>query len=86
MIETRFCVFFIVPGYVVLAIAFGTIDPIFRSPVPEWNPLHWSFGQFTFVFDRLAGPGGYFGELSLIDGGPRTARSATSSPGRKRGQ
>src|SRR5262249_13658927 len=54
-------IFVIVPGYVVLAIAFGTIDPIFRSPVPAWNPLTWTFGQFTFVFDHLAGAQGFFG-------------------------
>jgi spermidine/putrescine transport system permease protein len=52
---------FIIPGYVVLALAFGTIDPIFRSPIPAWNPLHWSFTQFGFVFGHLVGPEGFFG-------------------------
>ena len=33
--------FFLLPLYVVLAIAFGTLDPVFRSPIPVWNPLNW---------------------------------------------
>ena len=33
---------FLVPTYAVLAVAFGTVDPIFSNPVPVWNPLHWS--------------------------------------------
>jgi spermidine/putrescine transport system permease protein len=53
--------FFAVPGYVVLAIAFGTVDPLFRTPLPEWNPADWSFTSFTFVFQRLWGEGGFFG-------------------------
>ena len=24
-----------------LAIVFGAVDPIFRTPAPIWNPLHW---------------------------------------------
>jgi len=53
--------FFVVPAYVVLALAFGTIDPIFRSQLPAWNPMHWSFTQFDFVFSHLVGPNGFFG-------------------------
>jgi ABC-type spermidine/putrescine transport system permease subunit I len=58
-------VFFLVPGYVVLAISFGGIDPIFRSPVPAWNPLDWSFSQFSFVFGHLVGPQGFLGPTLL---------------------
>jgi ABC-type spermidine/putrescine transport system permease subunit I len=50
-----------VPAYVVLAIAFGSIDPIFRTPLPEWDPRSWSFTSFSFVFERLWGEGGFFG-------------------------
>ena len=32
-------VFFLAPLYVVLAIVFGQVDPIFRTPIPVWNPL-----------------------------------------------
>ncbi len=53
--------FFVVPAYVVLCIAFGTIDPIFRSPLPAWNPLQWSFTQFSYVFTHLFGSNGFFG-------------------------
>jgi len=41
---------FLVPTYAVLAVAFGTVDPIFSNPVPVWNPLHW---QFTTMHDVL---------------------------------
>jgi spermidine/putrescine transport system permease protein len=54
------CVLFIAPLYVVLAILFGTIDPILRQPVPVWNPLDWDFSQFTFVMGRIFGPDAYF--------------------------
>ena len=57
--------FFVVPGYVVLAIAFGTVDPLFRSPLPEWNPARWSARSFSFVFDRLVGADGFFGPAFL---------------------
>ena len=32
-----------------LAIVFGQVDPIFRTPVPVWNPLQWDPTQFTYV-------------------------------------
>ena len=38
--------FFIFPLYVVLCIVFGQVDPIFRTPVPVWNPLEWDPTQF----------------------------------------
>ena len=52
---------FIGPLYVVLAIVFGRMDPVFRTPVPVFNPLDWDFSQFTFVLERIVGEGGYFG-------------------------
>ena len=30
-----------------LSVAFGTVDPIFRNPVPVWNPLQWYPGTFA---------------------------------------
>ena len=51
--------FFLVPLYVVLCVSFGTVDPIFRSPVPIWNPLEWQFTQVEVVWDRLVGPDNY---------------------------
>jgi ABC-type spermidine/putrescine transport system permease subunit I len=53
--------FFVLPGYVVVSIAFGTIDPVFRSPVPAWNPAGWRTEQFASVLSRLTGPDGFYG-------------------------
>ena len=60
--------FYLVPAYDVLAIAFGTIDPIFRSPLPAWDPATWTFTQFSFVFRHLFGSGGFFGGKSCGGG------------------
>lgn len=46
-------VFFLVPTYAVVAVAFGTVDPIFSKPVPIWNPLHWSFATMQSVLGDL---------------------------------
>jgi spermidine/putrescine transport system permease protein len=51
--------FFLAPLYVVLAIVFGQIDPLFRTAVPVWNPLEWNPDQFTYVLTRI-GPGGVY--------------------------
>src|SRR5581483_8569416 len=40
---------FLIPTYAVLAVAFGTTDPIFNNPVPVWNPLHWQFASMRSV-------------------------------------
>jgi ABC-type spermidine/putrescine transport system permease subunit I len=50
---------FLVPLYVILAVAMGTVDPIFLSPVPVWNPLDWSTGAFEAIFESF-GPGETF--------------------------
>ena len=52
-------VFFLVPFYAVLAVAFGTVDPIFQNPVPVWNPLHWQFSTMRSVLEQLK-PGEVF--------------------------
>jgi ABC-type spermidine/putrescine transport system permease subunit I len=59
-------VFFIVPGYVLLSIAFGTVDPIFRSPLPAWNPADWSFTAFSFVFSHLFGGADAFFGAAIV--------------------
>jgi spermidine/putrescine transport system permease protein len=51
---------FVAPMYVVLAILFGTVDPILRQPVPVWNPLEWDLTQFLFVWDHIVGPDAFF--------------------------
>ena len=52
--------FFLAPLYVVLAIVFGQVDPLFRTAVPVWNPLQWNASQFTYVLSRIA-PDGIYG-------------------------
>ena len=49
--------FFAVPFYAVACVAFGSIDPIFRDAIPQWNPLNWSFSEFDAVFSSVtSGP------------------------------
>ena len=49
--------FFAVPFYAVACVAFGSIDPIFRDAIPQWNPLHWSSSEFGAVFSSVtSGP------------------------------
>jgi len=52
---------FVVPLYVVLSLAFGTVDPIFRSPEPTWLPWQWDPSQFQYVFGHLVGEDGFLG-------------------------
>ena len=54
------CVFFLLPFYVVLCVALGSVDPILLTPRPEWNPLDWNTSAFEFVFDGLFTPGAAF--------------------------
>ena len=56
---------FLAPLYVVLSIVFGGIDPIFRTPLPVWNPVKWNSAQFLDVFDHIFGADGYFGPALL---------------------
>ena len=44
---------FLVPTYAVIAVAFGTIDPLSQNPVPAWNPLDWSFSAMQSVLSDL---------------------------------
>jgi ABC-type spermidine/putrescine transport system permease subunit I len=56
---------FVIPFYVVLAIAGGELNAIFQSPVPEWNPLHWTGANFTATFHDLVGQGAFVGPIFL---------------------
>jgi ABC-type spermidine/putrescine transport system permease subunit I len=58
-------VLFLLPFYVVLAIALGAVDPLFRTPVPVWNPAQWNPFQFQLLVDRVFGPGGFLGPAFL---------------------
>ncbi len=57
--------FLVAPLYVVLAILFGTIDPILRRPIPGWNPANWDPTQFTYVLSNLFGQDAIFGPAIL---------------------
>jgi putrescine transport system permease protein len=50
---------FLVPTYAVVAVAFGTVSPIFEKPVPVWNPLQWQFANMQSVLGDLE-PGHVF--------------------------
>ncbi|TMK78328.1 MAG: ABC transporter permease [Actinobacteria bacterium] len=54
-------VLFAVPFYVVLSVAFGTVDPIFRNPVPVWNPIQWYPGTFRDVLGQIFGTNAFLG-------------------------
>jgi spermidine/putrescine transport system permease protein len=43
-------ILFLLPLYTVVSIAFGTVDPIFRNPLPIYQPWWWSGQQFVEVF------------------------------------
>jgi ABC-type spermidine/putrescine transport system permease subunit I len=43
-------VFFVLPFYVVLSVALGTLDPIFQSPIPVWNPGAWNGANFVHLY------------------------------------
>jgi spermidine/putrescine transport system permease protein len=57
--------FFLLPFYVILCVAFGTVDPIFQTPAPEWNPLAWNSSAFEFVFEGLFTSGAAFQTVFL---------------------
>jgi ABC-type spermidine/putrescine transport system permease subunit I len=56
---------FVAPLYVVLTIVFGQVDPVFRTPLPVWNPVEWNTVAFTDVFKHIVGPDGFFGPALL---------------------
>ena len=53
------------PLYVVLAVVFGGVDPIFRTVIPVWNPILWSSDQPIYVLTHIVGDDGIFGPALL---------------------
>jgi spermidine/putrescine transport system permease protein len=47
--------FFLVPVYAVMAVAFGSVDPILRTAQPAWNPLDWDGAAMGDMLDRILG-------------------------------
>ena len=53
-------VLFLLPFYVILSVTFGTLDPIFQSPVLVWNPLDWDTGILSFTLSNLTHTDGIY--------------------------
>src|SRR5215475_13180966 len=58
-------VLFIVPFYVILAIAGGYVNQVFGYPVAVWNPLHWTTANFTAAWHDVAGTGAFIGPIII---------------------
>jgi ABC-type spermidine/putrescine transport system permease subunit I len=58
-------VLFVAPFYVMLAVAAGGVNAFFQTPVPIWNPLHWSSANLTVVWHDLVGSGAFLGAPAL---------------------
>jgi spermidine/putrescine transport system permease protein len=48
-------IFFVLPFYVVLSVAFGTVDELFRNPLPVYQPWWWSFDTFGDTLRKFYG-------------------------------
>ena len=46
---------FVLAFYVVISVAFGTVDPVFRNPLPVYEPWWWSGAQFSDVLSKFVG-------------------------------
>jgi ABC-type spermidine/putrescine transport system permease subunit I len=44
---------FVVPFYVILSIAFGGLDQIFLTPIPQYNPLNWDVRPFGGLVGQI---------------------------------
>jgi hypothetical protein len=84
---------FVVPVYAILAVAFGSIDPVLRTTAPQWNPLAWDFTAFGNILERVVDRDD-LGKVFIRTGtrsrcSPCSAaassgiRSPTTSPGRR---
>src|SRR5215469_15969261 len=58
-------VLFVVPFYVMLAVAGGGINEFFQTVVPVWNPLNWSSWNLSAVWHEIFGPGAFIGPPAL---------------------
>jgi spermidine/putrescine transport system permease protein len=51
---------FVLPFYTVISVAFGTVDPLFRTPLPIYQPWWWEFDTFTTTVQKFyAGDAAY---------------------------
>ena len=49
-------VFFVTPLYVIVSVAFGTVDPVFRSPLPVYQPWWWTTSHVSEGIGKVFGP------------------------------
>ena len=56
---------FVLPFYVILSVAFGSINPLFLTAEPVYSPLQWSFAPFRGVIRDLATSGSIQQEVLL---------------------
>ncbi|MGH9291889.1 MAG: ABC transporter permease, partial [Acidimicrobiales bacterium] len=56
---------FVVPLYAMIAVAAGQLDPLFRTPIATWNPLHWTGTNFQAIWTDLSGPNSFIGPALL---------------------
>jgi spermidine/putrescine transport system permease protein len=52
----------VLPFYVVISVAFGTVDPLFRTPLPVYQPWWWSFATFSATLEKF-----YAGDRIFFD-------------------
>jgi spermidine/putrescine transport system permease protein len=55
-------VLFVLPFYVVLSVAFGTVEPLFRTPLPVYQFWWWDFATFAQTAERF-----YAGDRIYLD-------------------
>ena len=53
---------FLLPLYVVVGVAFGSVDPVLLQPIPAWNPADWNTSWITQVLHLLV-PGNAFWDV-----------------------
>jgi ABC-type spermidine/putrescine transport system permease subunit I len=54
---------FIVPFYVIFAIAGGYVNQVFGYPVAVWNPVQWSSANFSAAMRDVAGSTAFVGPI-----------------------
>ena len=56
---------FLLPFYTILAVAFGTVDPAFQTPLPVFQPWWWSFQTFSTTLQKFYGDPAIFQQPAI---------------------
>lgn len=51
---------FIFPFYAIMGVAFGRLDPVFRTPIPVWNPAQWDRAALSFTLSNIVNAQGIY--------------------------